>query len=102
MTAGDPGAAGPATADASAAICAAAERIAAAGESSPRPGRDPVNLPMIRNWTEAIGDDNPVYTDAEAADTVGARRPGRAARDGAGLDHARAASAGATMTTRSA
>jgi hypothetical protein len=71
VTADDPGAAGPATADASAAICAAAERIAAAGESSPRPGRDPVNLPMIRNWTEAIGDDNPVYTDAEAAARAG-------------------------------
>ncbi|MGH3170219.1 MAG: OB-fold domain-containing protein [Trebonia sp.] len=45
------------------AIQAAAARVAAAGESSPRAGRDPVNLPMIRNWIEAIGDDNPVYTD---------------------------------------
>jgi len=26
-----------------------------------------VNLPMIRNWAEAIGDANPVYTDAEFA-----------------------------------
>jgi uncharacterized OB-fold protein len=49
-------------------IRAAAARIAAAGESDPRAARDPVNLPMIRNWTEAIGDANPVYTDAEAAD----------------------------------
>ena len=57
--------------DASAAICAAAERIAAAGESSPRAARDPVNLPMIRNWTEAIGDANPVYTDAGAAERSG-------------------------------
>jgi uncharacterized protein len=50
-----------------AAIVRAAARIAAAGESRPRSARDPVNLPMIRNWAEAIGDANPVYTDAEAA-----------------------------------
>ena len=36
-------------------IRAAAARIAVAGESRPRAARDPVNLPMIRNWTEAIG-----------------------------------------------
>jgi len=43
-------------------IRAAAERLAAAGESRPRAARDPVNLPMIRNWTEAIdpgGPDDP-------------------------------------------
>ena len=45
-------------------IRAAAARIAAAGESAARPARDPVNLPMINNWAEAIGDANPVYTDA--------------------------------------
>lgn len=38
-----------------------AARIAAWGESAPRLGRDPVNLPMVRNWVEAIGDTNPVY-----------------------------------------
>jgi uncharacterized OB-fold protein len=38
------------------AIRAAAERIAAAGDSKPRLARDPVNLPMIRNWLEVIGD----------------------------------------------
>jgi uncharacterized protein len=48
-------------------ILAAAARITAAGASRPRPARDPVNLPMIRNWAEAIGDANPVYTDAEFA-----------------------------------
>ncbi|MGH3410764.1 MAG: hypothetical protein ACRDRJ_50955, partial [Streptosporangiaceae bacterium] len=42
-------------------IRATARRVAAAGESPPRAARDPVNLPMIRNWTEALGDDNPVY-----------------------------------------
>jgi uncharacterized OB-fold protein/acyl dehydratase len=43
-------------------IRAAAARLAAAGESRPRAARDPVNLPMIRNWTEAIdpnGQDDP-------------------------------------------
>ena len=37
------------------AIRAATERITAAGDSRPWPARDPVNLPMIRNWLEAIG-----------------------------------------------
>jgi uncharacterized OB-fold protein len=49
------------------AITEAAARIAARGESRPRQARDPVNLPMIRNWAEVIGDANPVYTDAGAA-----------------------------------
>jgi uncharacterized protein len=46
------------------AIREAADRIKAAGASAPRLGRDPVNQPMINNWVEAIGDANPVYTDA--------------------------------------
>ncbi len=54
-----------------AAIRAAARRVAAAGESPPRAARDPVNLPMIRNWTEALGDDNPVYADPAAAAAAG-------------------------------
>lgn len=33
------------------------------------PMRDPVNLPMIHHWCDAIGDANPVYTDQEAADS---------------------------------
>jgi uncharacterized OB-fold protein len=48
-------------------IAAVAERIAAAGLSAPRVARDPVNLPMIHNWLEAIGDANPVYVDSELA-----------------------------------
>jgi uncharacterized protein len=52
-------------------ILAAAERARSSGLSSPRLARDPVNLPVIRTWTDAIGDANPVYTDAEfAADSV--------------------------------
>ena len=56
-----------ATDDTTAAIKQAAERIAAAGQSPPRVAPDPVNLPMIRHWTEAMGDTNPIYTDAGAA-----------------------------------
>jgi uncharacterized protein len=55
------------TAESPAAIRDAAARVAAAGESPAQPARDPVNLPMINNWVEAIGDANPVYTDAEFA-----------------------------------
>jgi uncharacterized protein len=33
----------------------------------PDRGADPVNQPMIRHWVEAIGDENPVYIDADAA-----------------------------------
>lgn len=51
----------------SARITAAAERIAAQGASAPLLGRDPVNQAMVHNWVEAIGDANPVYTDAEFA-----------------------------------
>jgi len=53
--------------DQTAAILAAAEKVRAAGPSSPRLARDPVNLPAIRNWTDAIGDENPLYTDPEFA-----------------------------------
>lgn len=48
-------------------IMAEAERVAALGETSPRPARDPVNQPMINNWVEAIGDRNPIYADTEIA-----------------------------------
>jgi uncharacterized OB-fold protein len=34
----------------------AAARLAAAGDSRPRAARDPVNLPMIRTWLEALAD----------------------------------------------
>ena len=47
------------------AIREAAEKAKAAGESGPRAGRDPVNVAMIRNWIEAIGDGNPAYTAAD-------------------------------------
>src|SRR5260370_39510820 len=50
-----------------AALRQAGERVAAQGESEPRLARDPVHLPIIENWVEAIGDGNPVYTDPEFA-----------------------------------
>src|SRR5215831_6873149 len=53
--------------DADATIREAAARIAALGECGARPAPDPVNLPMIRHWVQAMDDANPVYTDAGAA-----------------------------------
>ncbi|MEA5364942.1 OB-fold domain-containing protein [Amycolatopsis sp., V23-08] len=44
-----------------------AAKIAARGECAPHLGRDPVNQAMVNNWTEAIGDGNPVYVDPEFA-----------------------------------
>ncbi|MEU5849868.1 bifunctional MaoC family dehydratase N-terminal/OB-fold nucleic acid binding domain-containing protein [Saccharopolyspora shandongensis] len=55
------------TATAADAILAAAQRIQQRGPSAPRAARDPVNLPVINNWVEAIGDANPVYTSAADA-----------------------------------
>lgn len=52
-------------------ILAAAEEVRASGGSARRAGRDPINTPMIRNWTEAIGDANPIYTDEAAARAAG-------------------------------
>jgi len=37
----------------------------------PTTGRHPVNEPMITHWVEAMGDHNPVYVDAEAAEAAG-------------------------------
>lgn len=58
------------TVDASA-IIAATDRVRAAGTSAPVAGRDPINTAMINNWTEAIGDANPIYVDDEAARRAG-------------------------------
>jgi acyl dehydratase len=46
-------------------------KIQAAGRSKPVTARDPVNLPMIHNWVEAIGDANPIYVDEAAARSAG-------------------------------
>ena len=42
-------------------IMAAVDQMFAMGETSPRPARDPINQPMINNWTEAIGETDPRY-----------------------------------------
>jgi len=52
-------------------IAAAAAAIGAKGTCPPRFARDPVNQAMINNWVEALGDTNPVYSDAEAAELAG-------------------------------
>lgn len=36
-----------------------------------RPGPDAVNLPMIRHWVHAMGDDNPIHLDEDAARATG-------------------------------
>lgn len=33
----------------------------------PTAARDPVNTPMVRHWCDAMGDENPVYIDPDAA-----------------------------------
>jgi len=50
-----------------------AQLQAFAGQSAgePHQGPDPVNIPMIRHWVEAMGDRNPVYLDDEAAKAAG-------------------------------
>lgn len=41
-------------------------------ELSPfKPGQDPVNVPMIRHWVEAMEDENPVYLSDDAARATG-------------------------------
>jgi 3-oxo-4,17-pregnadiene-20-carboxyl-CoA hydratase alpha subunit len=59
------------TTDSTAQILAGAEQVKAGGSSKPRAGRDPINMPMIRNWLEAIGDENPIYVDENAAVAAG-------------------------------
>jgi len=52
-------------------ILAAADEVRGEGGSARRAGRDPINMPMIRTWTEAIGDANPVYESEDAARAAG-------------------------------
>ena len=49
----------------------AAERVKAEGKSKPRAGRHPVNQPMVDHWLDAMGDNNPIYVDADAAKAAG-------------------------------
>ncbi|MFW0793976.1 OB-fold domain-containing protein [Gordonia sp. CPCC 205515] len=52
-------------------IRTAADAIKADGLSAPKAGRDPINQPMINNWVEAMGDENPIYVDESAARAAG-------------------------------
>ena len=52
-------------------IRAAAQTIIDDGPSAPIAGRDPINQPMINNWVEAMGDENPIYTDESVARAAG-------------------------------
>ena len=45
--------------------------ITASVIAKPRAARDPVNEPTIKNWVEALGDRNPIYTDEVAARDAG-------------------------------
>jgi len=45
--------------------------ITATVVAKPRDARDPVNLPTIKNWVEALGDRNPIYVDEAAARAAG-------------------------------
>lgn len=53
------------------------------------PGPDPVNVPMIRHWAEAMGDSNRVHLDDAAARAMRPPRRGRPRLDDPGMDHAR-------------
>lgn len=50
-----------------------AELAALVGQEAGAPSLswDPVNVPMIRHWVEAMGDENPVYLSDEAARAAG-------------------------------
>ncbi|MEU3165156.1 bifunctional MaoC family dehydratase N-terminal/OB-fold nucleic acid binding domain-containing protein [Streptosporangium sp. NPDC006930] len=67
MTGTPPGPPAPEPASLHERLTALAERQIAEGEVLGVAEADPVNLPMIRHWTDAIGDTNPLYTDPEAA-----------------------------------
>jgi uncharacterized protein len=48
----------------------ALEDFVGAPGASPRVADDPVNLPMVRHWCQAMVDFNPVYLDADVAQAV--------------------------------
>ncbi|SHM60456.1 bifunctional MaoC family dehydratase N-terminal/OB-fold nucleic acid binding domain-containing protein [Cryptosporangium aurantiacum] len=52
-------------------ILSAAEKIRARGESAPFTARDPVNPATTHAWLDALGDQNPIYTDDDAARAAG-------------------------------
>jgi hypothetical protein len=68
-------------------LLAQARQVVAQGVvGEPITAADPVNVPMIRHYCQALGDDNPVYLDDQVAAGHPSRRAGRSARDAGGLD----------------
>lgn len=57
----------PTTEDEKAAFLAKLKAYEGRTYGPPMRGPDPVNQAMIRHWVEAIGDENPVYVDPDAA-----------------------------------
>ena len=55
-------------------VVALAARLVADGERPGPEAADPVNVPMVRHWVEAVGDTNPIYLSEGAA--VAAGHPG--------------------------
>jgi uncharacterized OB-fold protein/acyl dehydratase len=53
----------------SAALLAEAQSFVGGPPGETRVGRDPVNLPMVHHWCQALGDTNPAYLDEEWAAT---------------------------------
>src|SRR3954466_12585177 len=51
----------------SAALLAEAATFVGGAPGEIRVGRDPVNLPMVHHWCQALGDTNPAYLDEEWA-----------------------------------
>ena len=49
----------------------AIDKITATVVAAPRDARDPVNLPTVKTWVEALGDTNPIYVDEAAAKAAG-------------------------------
>ena len=51
----------------SAELLAEAQSFVGGPPGETRVGRDPVNLPMVHHWCQALGDTNPAYLDEEWA-----------------------------------
>ena len=52
-------------------LLARARAYVGSDATKPAVARDPVNQPMIRRWTEAMGDANPLWHDADARKAAG-------------------------------
>ncbi|WP_433327125.1 OB-fold domain-containing protein [Spirillospora sp. CA-294931] len=72
-----------------AALAAAADRLARAGERPAPPCQDPVDRALIRNWTQALGDTDPAWHEGGLAPPAMIQvwsMPGLGARGGSAAD----------------